>query len=173
MSIRKPAFPVVRTQLAPPRLKLAEFVRSPYRAEPEAGARLEDVLAPDYFAHVAERLRPGDKLEIMPECMSWYAEALVVDATRLSARLEIILGPIPLDAGEQVLAHDVFEAKWISPARRFGVARKADGALMTRNLATKADAEQWIAQRVGMKVAAPGAAGEVAAGGVTDGGPAA
>lgn len=141
-------------RLAPPRLKLAEFVRSPFRAEPPAGTPLEAVLAPDYLGHVAERLRPGDKLEILPECMSYYAEALVVDATKLSARLAVTLGPIPLDAGEQVLASDEFEARWISPAVRFGVVRKADEALVAKRLATKADADQWIAQRVGMKAVA-------------------
>lgn len=143
-----------RTRLAPPRLKLAEFVRSPFRAEPPAGTPLEAVLDPEYLGHVAGRLRPGDKLEIMPECMSYYAEALVVDATRLSARIQITLGPVALDAGEQVLASDVFEARWISPAVRFGVMRRSDGALMVKHLATKADAEQWIAQRVGMKAVA-------------------
>lgn len=152
MAIRKLQSASDPKQLAPPRLKLAEFVRSPYRVEPEAGLPFEAVLDPDYFGHVADRLRPGDKLEIMPECMSWYAEALVVDATRLSARIQPTLGPIKLDAGEQVLASDVFEARWISPTARFGVARKSDGALMAKHLASKADAEQWIAQRVGMKV---------------------
>lgn len=152
MASRKFATPVDAKKLAPPRLKLAEFVRAPYRVQPEAGVTLEEALAPDYLSHVAERLRPGDKLEIMPECMSWYAEALVVDATKLSARVQLILGPIAIDAGEQVLASDVFEARWISPAVRFGVVRKSDGAYMIKNLATKADADQWIAQRVGMKV---------------------
>jgi len=154
MATRKTQPQAEARQLSPPRLKLAEYVRSPYRVEPDAGARLDDVLTPDYFGHVAGRLRPGDRLEIMPECMSWYAEALVVDATRLSARIQLTLGPIELDAGEQVLANDHFEARWISPAARFGVARKADGALMAKHLASKADAEQWIAQRVGMKAVA-------------------
>ncbi len=141
-------------QLPPTRLKHAEFARSKYRVEPVAGASLEDVANLEYLGHVAERLRPGDLLEIMPECMSWYAEALVVDATRLSARIQVILGPIAIDAGEQVLASDVFEARWISPTARFGVIRKADGALMAKQFPAKADAEQWIAQRVGMKVVA-------------------
>lgn len=141
-------------QLAPTRLKHAEFVRSHYRVEPAAGASLADVADPEYLGHVAERLRPGDKLEIMPECMSWYAEALVVDAARRSARIQVILGPVAIDAGEQVLASDVFEARWISPTARFGVVRRADGALMAKQFPAKADAEQWIAQRVGMKVVA-------------------
>lgn len=149
--------PTVPVKLAPPRLKLAEFARAPYRVEPEAGVTLDDVLEPEFLAHVADRLRPGDKLEIMPECMSWYAEALVVDATRLSARIQVILGPVAIDAAEQVLASDVFEARWISPSVRFGVVRKSDGAYMVRHLPTKADADQWIAQRVGMKVRAASA----------------
>lgn len=148
--------PADMTQLAPPRLKLAEFVRSPFRAEPPAGTPIEAVLEPEYLGHVAERLRPGDKLEILPECMSYYAEALVVDATKLSARIQLTLGPIPLDAGEQVLASDIFESRWISPAVRFGVVRKSDGALMAKHLPSKADADRWIAHRVGMKAVATG-----------------
>ena len=118
------------------------------------GATLDDVLAPDYLVHVAERLKAGDKLEIMPDCMTWYAEALVVDATRLSARIALLVGPIVIDAGEQVLADDAFEARWITPAVRFGVRRKADGAYVVKNLATKADAERWIADRVGLRAVA-------------------
>ena len=144
-----PAAP--KPQLTPGRLKPAEYVRSPFRVEPAAGAALEDVMAPDYFAHVASKLRAGDRLEIMPECMSWYAEALVVDATRLSARIAILTGPLELDVGERVLADDGYEARWISPALRFGVFRRSDEHLMIKNLETKADAEKWIAGRVGMK----------------------
>lgn len=139
-------------QLAPPRLKLAEYVRGHFRVEPEAGTPIEAVLDPAYLGHVAGRLGPGARLEILPECMTYYAEALVVDATPLSARVQLTLGPVPLAAGEQVLASDVFDARWISPAVRFGVTRKSDGAVMAKNFETKADAERWIAQRVGMKV---------------------
>ena len=143
-------------QLPPTRLKHAEYVRSHYRIEPIAGASLNDVCAPDYLGHVAAQLRPGDLLEIMPECMSWYAEAIVVDATKLSARIQPTLGPVSIDAGEQVLASDIFAARWISPTARFGVVRKADDQLMAKQFPTKADAEQWIAQRVGMKVVSAG-----------------
>lgn len=146
--------PAGETRLQPFRLKLAEYARSRYRLTPPAGATFEAATAPSYLGHVAGRLKAGDKLEFLPECMSWYAEALVIDATRLSARIQVLLGPVPLDAGEQVLANDDFEAKWISPAVRFGVKRKADGAFMVRNLATRADAERWIAERVGMKTVA-------------------
>ncbi len=144
-------------RLTPPRLKLAEFVRSPYRVAPEAGTSIDEVMAPDYFAHVAQHFRPGDKLEIMPDCMSWYAEALVVDATKLSCRTTLLVGPVALDAGERVLASDAYEARWISPALRYGVRRKDDGAYVQKNLATKADAEQWIAGRVGLKAVATAA----------------
>lgn len=139
-------------QLSPPRLKLAEFVRSHFRVEPEAGTPIEAVLDPAFLAHVAGRLGPGDRLEILPECMTYYAEALVVDATPLSARVQLVLGPVELAAGEQVLASDIFDARWISPAVRFGVIRKSDDAVMAKQFETKADAERWIAQRVGMKV---------------------
>jgi len=139
-------------QLSPPRLKLAEFVRSHFRVEPEAGTPIDAVLDPEFLAHVAGRLGPGDRLEILPECMTYYAEALVVDATPLSARVQLVLGPVALAAGEQVLASDIFDARWISPTVRFGVIRKSDGAVMAKQFETKADAERWIAQRVGMKV---------------------
>lgn len=152
MATTTSSIPADAKQLAPPRLKQADYARSAYRIQPDAGAELADVLEPEYLTHVAERLRPGDRLEIMPECMSWYAEALVVDATRLSARIQTTLGPIAIDAGERVLASDVFESRWISPAVRFGVARKSDGAFMVKNLETKAEADQWIANRVGMRV---------------------
>lgn len=138
-----------------PRLKQAEYVRTPYRAEPEAGTAFETVLKPEYWSHVASKLRPGDKIEIMPEDMAWYAELLVVDCTALSARVAILLPPLDLDvSSEPTIAVDSHEVKWKGPQMKFVVIRKSDGAIVSRGH-SKAEAEQWIEARVGRVVGTP------------------
>ncbi len=60
------------------RFEMAEFKRTVWQARPEAGHTLEQVTAPSYWQQCANRLRIGDRIEILSDDMNLLAELIVV-----------------------------------------------------------------------------------------------
>ena len=78
--------PVIRKtprRLQPTRIKQAEYARNEFQITPEIGTSIEDILAPEYWAHAALQLKAHDRIEVRTEDASWYAELYVLKAERL------------------------------------------------------------------------------------------
>lgn len=68
--------------------KLAEHSRSVYYANTEAP--LEAVVKGEFWRHVANRLRPFDRIEVVHEGMEYFVELFVRDADKHSVNLAVM-----------------------------------------------------------------------------------
>lgn len=156
--IRKPeqppaADPAKRMQaqaLLPSRMKECEFERTLWVITAHENTRPEDLMEPDYWTHVAERLKPWDKIEARADDGSWYAELLVLDVSRRWATVHALRIDhlTTKDLSLSKALSDDYAVEWKGPAHKFSVVRKSDGALLHEGEQTKAGAFQWLTNRI-------------------------
>lgn len=131
-------------QLAPLRMKAADYERKVYVVTPENGHPFEALLAPEYWSHVAAKLRPYDMIEARAEDGSWFAWLLVQDAGPLHATVFPLqkwdIAPVEPSAAGALS----FEAKWYGPHAKWGVIRTSDNKKMVDGLGTRGAAEEWL-----------------------------
>lgn len=128
-------------------LHAADFARQVFRVNPPAGTTLDEMLEPDYWAHVARRMTPHDIVEVVPEDGSFYARLFVLNADKLwvkMAKLEYV------DFGEaapKLAITDKFEAKFGGPNVKWRVHNKSDNSLVSNDsFQSRGEAEKWIEQ---------------------------
>lgn len=121
----------------------AEFVRTVYHATSDLDTTFEDVVRPEYWVHVARRLRPLDEIVIVSEDASWYARLLVVGSAGNNVRVKAI-EYVDFSATE-VKTPPGYEIKYAGRIARFRVTRKTDGHVLQEGLQTREDAEAWLA----------------------------
>lgn len=139
------------TQMSSGRMKLAEHARNVHVVSVPAGTSKDDVLVPSYWAHVAHQIKPKDRMELWAEDRSWFADAIVVKASRLEVHLRTV-SYLDMDAvAEPVAARkDGYHVDYGGPVDLYRVVRDGDAKVMTLGL-TKAEADQWIADQVAVE----------------------
>lgn len=75
---------------APTRFKQSELVRNQWTIYVPESDKLEDVLEPGYWQHIAANLRAGDHIECVWDDSSLHAELFVITAARLHATVAVI-----------------------------------------------------------------------------------
>lgn len=135
-----------------PRFKQAEYERTPWRASIEAGIGIDDVLRPEFWSHVAAKMKPYDIVEVVAEDGAYYAELLVLSCDRLWAKVQVktfmeLNGPqvdplltSPLASG--------YKVEYKGPTLKHCVIRLSDNEIVQKEIARKADAEVWVAEHV-------------------------
>jgi hypothetical protein len=116
------------TQLASNRLHFAENRRNVFCVTPEHGTPYDAILKDDYWAHVSAKMKPGDRIEVLAEDGSYFAELLVQDAGRLYAKVAS-LRHVKLDAVEVKeggLVMEGYEVAWKGPQLKWCVLRGKD-----------------------------------------------
>lgn len=132
------------------RLREAAFWRNEFAINPEVGTTLDDMKAEAYWAHVAKKLRPWDKIEARAEDGSFYAVFIVRDSGRNWAKVEMIslyLFSIP-GVTDRTPADPEYIVKYSGPHTKYRVMRKSDNQIMRDGFATQADGDQWIKEHV-------------------------
>ncbi len=128
------------------RFEIAEFKRTIYLATPEAGVTLEQIQKPEFWAHVSHRLKAMDRLEVQPEDNSYFAELLVLSASRISANVKLLrhvdLGGVVVEPDDA--ADCGMEVKWAGGVAKFRVIRKSDNVKVRDGFETKAAATEWM-----------------------------
>lgn len=126
------------------RFKSAEYVRSVWAVTAEEGMRVEDMLKPDYWAHVASSLKPWDKIEVRAEDGAFYAELIVMQASRNWAKVRVVhqveLNEA-LPEGTDVDGHIV---KWSGPHAKWRVIRASDKSVIHEGASSEAEAKKWL-----------------------------
>lgn len=134
----------------PERLESVEYVRTVWRLTPEVGTEPEELLAPDYWAHLANRLRQCDRIEAWAEDMSWYAEYLVLDVGANWAKVHLCensieeLGEFDPRRAKVVLTGHTVEYK--GRVAKWCVIRDKDKALLKDKFATEGDGLSWLSE---------------------------
>lgn len=129
-------------------LKQAEFVRTAYAATPEHGASVDDILAPEFWAHVAKQFKAGDRIEVKPDGADWLAELYVLKVDVHGVHLAL-LNKYELSAVNKAPAvanDDEYEINF-GGAAKWRVIRKSDREVMVKGLASKAECETWLAEQ--------------------------
>lgn len=68
----------------------AEYQRQELIATPEAGTTLQEMENPEYWSHVAKRLKVWDQIEVRPHDGAWWAELLVRAVQPFAVRVHIL-----------------------------------------------------------------------------------
>jgi hypothetical protein len=76
--------------LTPSKLEQAEFSRVLFSVTPELGTTIKEVLDPTYWRHVAGKLRPRCRIEVLAEDLSYYAELLVLSCDKTWANVALL-----------------------------------------------------------------------------------
>lgn len=105
-------------------------------AAPPVGVVLDDMLRPEFWAHVARKLEPLAQILVFPEDGTWEAELRVRDTAKLAARVSVIRhtkwpDPAGLGSGER------YEIEYRGPAHRYCIRRKSDNEIVEVGFATK------------------------------------
>jgi hypothetical protein len=64
-------------KLIQPQLREAEFKRTIWTATPQAGTTQDEITKPEFWVHVAGKLKIGDRIEVSPESGEWLADVIV------------------------------------------------------------------------------------------------
>lgn len=132
----------------PTRLLNASHEVVTYYHAPEFDVSLSDILKPDYWSHVAAKLRPGTRVLIDAPDLSWTATLMCRAASKTEA-IMVVVSKSEFDNVEDLPAiPDAFEIKWRGPARKWGVVRKADNEVIRDELMSKPAAQKWLANHV-------------------------
>jgi hypothetical protein len=128
----------------PTSLKPAEYGRTVYSHAVEKGNDYEkDVLKPAYWAHVANKLKAGDRIEVLGPEGGYFAELYVANV--LSQAVVVIeLVKVQLEAGAPEIDDDDFEVKFRGP-QKWSIVRKADSKVIQEMIQTRADANRELA----------------------------
>ena len=134
-------------QLNPSRMKGAEYERDIHVVTPDEGTQPEDMLDPAYWAHVASKLRPWNRIEARANDGSWYAECLVLDASRNWAKIKILnvwnltTADVSQTQSEVLIAYEV---RHRGPHNKWSVIRMADSACIHEFEDTELGARTWL-----------------------------
>ena len=129
------------------RIRLAEYDRLIYSVTPEPGVPIEEILKPEYWAHVAKQFQPGTRLEVTPEDRSWFAELYVRSNTNNSVSVAV-LRHIKFDSAPKPAADngEPYEIKHRGGAG-WSVIRKSDKVPVFEKGQSKLDAERWVEEQ--------------------------
>ncbi len=118
----------------------------------EPGTTIEDVLVPEFWAHVSRRMSPGNRIEIFAQ--DFWAMLIVRSAGKVDATVQV-LQHVELGAAKPATsAGQIYDVVWRSPTRKWGVVRLSDRAVVKDEFQTKEQALEWVRNRSNDKQAA-------------------
>lgn len=138
------AEPAKVRKIHPSRFKLAETSRNVYMIVPEDGTPFDSLLEPSYWSHIADKLRPTDRIEVIAEDGSYFAELLVRSQGRMTAKVSV-LRKVDLDPPEAASQTLGFDVQWKGPHHKHAVVRLSDKSIMQGSFDTKEMALAWLA----------------------------
>jgi len=123
----------------------AEHVRTVYTATIPTGIEPEDLAKPAFWAHIAGKLRPWDRIEAIAEDGRYFVELLVLSANMTDANVVQINHRKlqTVQSGEAELLRDYSVSH--TPATNWRVVRKSDKRTMVEGLKSRDEAVTWIA----------------------------
>ena len=130
-------------------LQQVAFHHNEWCADVEAGIQVERILNPDFWAHVATKLKRGDIIRVIPQDMSWFAELLVAGSTKVAAhviplRIQDLTEKKSKIASDDDTGNALYFTKWRGPRALWCVLRRSDNAVLAEKLGSKDMAAQWI-----------------------------
>lgn len=132
------------------RVQPAETMRNVFQVCVEPNTPKEALKEPSYWKHVASRLEPYTRLEVVTDDNEYYAEFLVLDSGSNWALVKELLfielndKQIIQEAEKQI----AFEIAYKGPHRKFAVLRKEDGEIIKDGFQKKEQAATFLQEYV-------------------------
>lgn len=124
------------------------FGSTQYDAIARGETKPEDVMDPAFWAHVAPTLKPWDVIRVHHEDGSWYLQALVVDAQKSGAQVEILVSK-DLRSKVSIPAEILMRYEVVHRGPRgWSVIRKSDRSVMVENHQTRGAADEWLRDNI-------------------------
>lgn len=127
-------------KLSPAKLQPAEHYRTRYAAVVDDGTTVEDLQRPEFWCHVAGKLRQMDILEVLAEDGSYFAELMVLKSGVGFAKV-LLLREVQLEATAPEDDDLPVVVQWKGPHRKYSVIRKSDSVILKDSFVTKGEAE--------------------------------
>ena len=135
----------------PTRLDVLSDRRVHYDVTVPEGVSLDDVLRPDFWAHVGGTLRPRYLITVDAADGSWMATLMVRSSQRQIGASVVKIAYYDLAAAdkeaEKLAKDNTLKAVWKGPVLKHCVQRQSDGVLIAQRLDTKAEAEAFVASQ--------------------------
>lgn len=130
-----------------PAFKAAEYEFTVYCATIENGATFQDILNPEYWMHVADKVRPSDVIRAIAADQTFYAELLVLRKSRVEVFVAV-LNHVDLtrftmgeDLSKEVEKYDI---SWGGPANKFRVIYRRSGDVVREGFDNEAAARTFL-----------------------------
>lgn len=98
----------------------AEYTRIIWSVEPENTVEVEDMLKPDFWAHISREMRSGHRIEVMPPDKHYFAEFFVMAASINWAKV-ILLRKVDLIGKDDDTEVSGFSVEWAGPTDKWRV----------------------------------------------------
>lgn len=132
-------------KLAESFMQPAESVHQEWAVIAPYGVPREATLKPEFWVHVARKLRPMAYVRVTAEGGAWHQQLLCQVSDGSDVRMKE-LGFWELDDTSDVSdKSDAMRVEWAGPYHQFRVMRNADNVVLEKNFKTRADAARWLA----------------------------
>jgi hypothetical protein len=128
----------------PTNIEESTYARTVWQVKPEIKATIQDLLNPDYWAHVAKQLKAGDRIEAVPDDRHYFAEFFVLAASSNWAKL-VLLREITLIKDNNPMEKEGFIVKFAGQ-HKWRVEK--DGEVLSKNHDDQKSAAAWLANHI-------------------------
>lgn len=134
-------------QIQPNRIRNGEFIRVIYAATAFDGTLPEDLLKVDYWAHYSANFKPWDRVEVVANDGTWWAELVVLESGRnwtkmhLMRKINLTTTDVAQSGVPQLIEYQV---KHRGPHSKWSVLRLSDGQVVHEGEEQKGGAETWL-----------------------------
>lgn len=130
--------------ISPARMQLAEYQRADWVVTAEEGTTCDDLRNPAYFAHMAEKIKPYDHIEVRIDDNSTLTYLIVLETARNWARVHILSHFSLVDDNAVQGASQTNSVEFKGPHHKWSVIRLSDGEKLKTGCASRAEADAWM-----------------------------
>ncbi len=136
------------------RIKEQEFQRTVWVATALENTVPEDMLKPEYWAHVSANLKPWDRIEVRANDGAWLAELLVLETARNWARVHILnaykltTSDVSLTQSEVKGRYAEFRCEHMGPHDKWCIIRRSDSQKLHSGAESQDSAMKWLDDRI-------------------------
>lgn len=134
-------------QAQPNDLRLATSARNAWHQTVPLDTTIEDLIKPSFWAHIANKLQPADRIEVDFEDGSWLADIRVNERDATWAKIQVLnqAGKVAVASGDAPdEPEDDYKVEWSGRHTKYRVVRLSDKAVLQTMLPSKLDAEVWL-----------------------------
>jgi len=128
----------------PTNIDESSYATVTWHVKPEMAVKTKDLLDPDYWAHVANRMRAGHTIIAIPDDRRYFVELFVIGASTNWAKV-VLLREVTLIKGNQPIEKEGYIVKFAG-AHKWRVEK--DGEVLSKDHDDQKSAAAWLANHI-------------------------